>query len=276
METLPLDLIKLIGFHLDWQTLHETYRFLTRRYHRACRDDFWRQKLLQDSGQVALINDTFYPNYFFHYLAERSRYLIVIGNRFSQLPKAERKRIDLRTWDMIHRIELTRIQSILISYLTARHSNSFKTHLLDLQTFKLNIKQDLIKMKVEPNHLLMDDSPVIGVSTELCLFKSQFCFVLGSNFDKVESLENSLDKNPPRSFYNFIWSLGISLQSANNLYQIRDSTLSAKGPYKYTNQVYLPNVVKSGPITEIEIKRYFGSKGSYQKFLKSNLNQLFD
>jgi hypothetical protein len=128
LASFPSDLLIKIGLYCDWETIYRCYRFLNKRLYRLCQNNFWQQKYRRDCSIFA-DQSTFYPNFFYHYLAERSRRLM---NEIDKFKKAPWKTTTYTIiWHRIFQIELKRIQEILYPYLRFKYPNYFRYYVIE-------------------------------------------------------------------------------------------------------------------------------------------------
>ena len=264
LQSLPSDILKSIGLYLDGETIITCFRLLDKRINLLCRDEFWKEKYIIDFRRTKLnkVNIEFYPNYFYHYLAQRSRCLIKMIESLTQFIASKKKiledvPLEMRIWKTIYEIQLRQIQAILCEYLIKKHPQSFKYHLLNLNRFNDGvIPEEIVKLKgihkynllvntkIENREFDLTDTIIVGVMTT------------GQNSSF------SLSCDPPYFFYCFLWSLGIYFINTSELYKGSNINFTNYNPYKFR----CPNIdPKLKPITEDVIKRYFGSRQNYDE-----------
>lgn len=254
----PVDLLIEIGLWLDWETLHQCYRLLSKRFYRLCQDGFWRKKYSRDFGNHESEKEEFYPNSFYFYLAEESRKLMVEEGRYFHINTLRKKDQNLKTRIIVTGIKLNRIQNILLNYLTTKHGNCFKSHVLDLDGI---MKGGEIPAHVKKYHLLIDEDLEMNENLGSPSFS---IFMDSERLPRVRC--RSGHEMLPDFFYEFIWSLGLSPSNARKLYSFgQEVPLARRGPYQPPEGIinfYVPQITKD------EILRYFGSQQEYKKFIR--------
>lgn len=260
LERLPQELLILIGLKLDWESIHCCYRLLTKRFYRLFRDSFWQRKYQLD---IVPLRTPFqlYPNYFYYYLGERSRWLMTEIRKF-HLSRRSIRIITMKTWCRIFQFELKKIQNILISYLTEKYPNYFQYHVpnnsakgCNLQIYHYNL---LFEFRFEND------------AAELVDRINCRAFMVTNNHCDYE-----LDLTLPKALFNFLWELGISSGKIRKLYSIPDyiqmNLSQVRGPYSFKELIPLRKKLtfNYGEITSKLIVRYFGSEERHIEFLKN-------
>ena len=211
MDTLPLDLIKFINYHLDWKDILNLIK-VNKRYKSIHNNDFWKDKLYHNFINPKLVSKNNFCNLLFN------------------------QRNYMRNGDRNYKKELFNDNSkILAKYLKYKLPHNFKCYFLNL-TFINNsspsnndnkILEKIEKLNVKRYNLIIVDLTYewfnpFNNKTSHNYFRG-FYFVL-KNIDEMSSFKDYKEKgfdniiNCHSQFKNSMDEFGLNLKDAEWLY----------------------------------------------------------
>jgi hypothetical protein len=192
LDKLPGDILRKIGYDADWK-IARNYCKISKRFRELCNAGFWREKAKREFTIDVLIES--YTDPYYDYLAAKSRYLMKILNNESS--------------------ELQDIQEELLNYLSHSYPDEFKTHTI----IHYALNDYLLVQQLSKEQPKQSDVILIQPREDEIYSYAGF-FVSEDVFDLQAQVYGGWNVHFPTSFYMFIWELGLTLESAKELYEM--------------------------------------------------------